>query len=80
MKKIIAIFLVFILHSSLLTLHSFSQCALCKAAAESNVDSKKNQVGRGINKGVMYLLPVPYILVAIGGFILYKHRNKQTGN
>ena len=78
MKKILVLILFFNL--MIFGQKSLAQCALCKAAAESNVDSKKNQVGRGINKGVMYLLPVPYILVAIGGFILYKHRNKQTPN
>ena len=80
MKKIVAIFLVFIFHFSLLTSHSFSQCALCKAAAESNVESQKNQVGRGINKGVMYLLPVPYLLAAIGGIIWYRHKKGQAAN
>lgn len=55
---------------------AYSQCAMCKAVAKSNMDSKQNQVGKGINKGVLYLLSIPYLLAGVGGIILYRNRKK----
>lgn len=40
-----------------------SQCAMCKAAVESNVNNDPNSVAKGINKGILYLMAVPYLLL-----------------
>ncbi|MBS1636094.1 MAG: hypothetical protein JST26_09275 [Bacteroidetes bacterium] len=42
---------------------SEAQCAMCKAAVESNVKSDPNSVAKGINKGILYLMAVPYLLL-----------------
>lgn len=41
-----------------------AQCAMCKAAVESNVNNDPNSVAKGINKGILYLMAVPYLLLA----------------
>lgn len=46
-----------------------AQCAMCKAAVQSSID-QPNSVARGINKGILYLMAVPYLLMA---FIFRKH-------
>lgn len=59
-----------------------AQCAMCKASLEST-QGQKNSVAGGINQGIIYLMIVPYILLA---FIfrkqliaLWKHiRGKDT--
>lgn len=56
----------------------YSQCAMCKAVATSNVDSKQNNVGKGINKGVMYLLVTPYLLVGASIIYIYRNRRKES--
>lgn len=40
-----------------------AQCAMCKAAVESNVNNDPNSVAKGINKGILYLMAVPYLLI-----------------
>lgn len=58
---------------------SYAQCAMCKAVAKSNIDSHSNAVGKGINRGVLYLLAIPYVLAGVGGVIWYRNRNKPVG-
>ncbi len=40
-----------------------AQCSMCKAAVQSSM-GQKNSVARGINKGILYLMAVPYLLMA----------------
>ena len=51
----------------------FSQCAMCRAVLESQEDQS---ISAGLNDGIMYLMAIPYILVALMGFILYKKFKK----
>jgi amino acid permease len=43
---------------------TFSQCAMCKAAAESDLQNNPNSVTKGINDGILFLMVIPYILIA----------------
>jgi hypothetical protein len=47
-----------------------AQCAMCKAAAES--DEKAN---KGLNSGIIYLLSMPYILIGTVGYLWWKNRS-----
>jgi hypothetical protein len=40
-----------------------AQCAMCKATVESS-QGQKNSVAGGINQGIIYLMIVPYLLMA----------------
>ena len=40
-----------------------AQCAMCKAAVQSSMD-QPNSVAKGLNKGILYLMAVPYVLMA----------------
>jgi len=51
----------------------FSQCAMCRAVLETQEDQS---ISAGLNDGIMYLMAIPYILVAVMGFILYKKFKK----
>lgn len=42
---------------------SEAQCAMCKASVESS-QGQKNSVAGGINQGILYLMAVPYLLLA----------------
>jgi len=48
-----------------------AQCAMCRAVLESNGDTA---TAEGINNGITYLMVIPYILVAIVGYQIYKGR------
>ncbi len=52
-----------------------AQCPMCKMAAESNLENG-GSAGAGLNKGILFMLSVPYIIVACLGFVYFKNRNK----
>jgi uncharacterized paraquat-inducible protein A len=57
-----------------------AQCPMCKAALTSNRDhAHKNdkRFGNGINKGILFLLSAPYILIGTAGFVYYKAQKKK---
>ena len=69
MNKLKILILVFCFNATDL----FSQCAMCRAVLESQEDQS---ISAGLNDGIMYLMAIPYILVALMGFILYKKFKK----
>ena len=48
---------------------SFSQCAMCRAALESEGNKTKVEA---VNDGIVFLMAVPYIIVAVIGFAIYR--------
>ncbi|NDK54569.1 hypothetical protein GWO68_01450 [Pontibacter sp. BT213] len=65
--------------------YSYSQCAMCRATVESNVGTgskePESEVGKGLNTGILYLLTIPYIMVATVGFLWYRSNKKnKNGN
>jgi hypothetical protein len=61
MKKSLIILFFLILIIALPQI-SEAQCAMCKAAVESS-QGQANSVAAGINKGILYLMAVPYLLL-----------------
>ncbi len=53
-----------------------AQCPMCKMAAESNLENG-GSAGAGLNKGILFMLTTPYIIVACLGFVWYKNRKKE---
>lgn len=41
----------------------FSQCAMCKANAETNLKNG-GSIAKGLNAGILYLMAIPYLLLA----------------
>ena len=46
---------------------------MCRAVLESGEDQS---AAEGINDGIVFLMAVPYILVAVIGFVIYKKFSK----
>ena len=46
-----------------------AQCAMCRAQLESMDD---NSLAESVNDGIVYLMAVPYILVAFVAFMIYR--------
>ncbi|MBV7269767.1 hypothetical protein [Winogradskyella luteola] len=65
---------VFSLFSFLFFLQTKAQCAMCRAVLESGEDQS---AAEGINDGIMFLMAVPYILVAVIGYIVYRTYNNS---
>lgn len=74
--KYLLIIVLFLALSLALNPKAHAQCAMCKATAESNMKEQTNNYGAGLNKGILYLLSMPYILGGIGIFIWYRHRKQ----
>ena len=63
----IRIYILFLL--LVVTFSTEAQCAMCRAVLES---SDGQSAAEGINDGIIYLMAIPYILVAGIGFFIYK--------
>ena len=59
-----------------LTIDVNAQCAMCKAVVETNLESGDTK-GVGLNKGILYLMAIPYI-AAIVFAIFYYIQNKKS--
>lgn len=46
-----------------------AQCAMCRAALESEEGSVKAEA---VNDGIVYLMAIPYILVGVLGYAIYQ--------
>ena len=46
-----------------------AQCSMCRAVLESE---EGQQTAKGINNGIVYLMAIPYILVALVSWRIYK--------
>ncbi|TDP61441.1 hypothetical protein [Flavobacterium dankookense] len=66
--------ILFFLFSFFFSLTASAQCAMCRASLESNGDTKQAEA---VNDGIVYLMALPYILVGLLGFIIYKMYNNR---
>jgi len=57
-----------------ITIKSTGQCAMCRAVLESEESGVKAEA---INDGIVYLMAIPYILVGIVGYVIYKLRYQK---
>ena len=46
-----------------------AQCSMCRAVLESG---EAQETAKGINNGIIYLMAIPYILVAFVGYQIFK--------
>lgn len=59
----------FFLLSMLFSLSTQAQCAMCRAALESEEGSVQAEA---VNDGIVYLMAIPYILVGVLGYAIYR--------
>jgi hypothetical protein len=51
-------------------------CAMCRAALESSPEGKT--IAAGLARGILMMLVLPYGLMAIFGFIIYRAYRKKS--
>jgi len=73
MKKGIVLVLT-ILFALMSSISANAQCAMCRAVLESEEGGVKAEA---INDGIVYLMAIPYILVGIVGYVIYKMKMKK---
>ena len=52
-----------------------AQCVMCKAVGEQS--AKLDGLGKGLNAAILFLMAIPYVLLSIGGYIVWRRFNKQ---
>ncbi len=65
-------YLIFSIVFLVIVLPADAQCAMCRAALQSETD---NSMAEGINNGIIYLMVIPYVLV--GGLIWYIYKSRK---
>ena len=53
-----------------------AQCAMCKGAAEMNMKQGGGDPA-GLNRGILYMLAMPYLLVGGIGYWWWRNRQKE---
>ncbi|HSD15090.1 MAG TPA: hypothetical protein VLB74_10615 [Flavobacterium sp.] len=65
----VRLFFFFLLFSVFFPLEGNAQCAMCRAALESEESGVQAEA---VNDGIVYLMAIPYILVGAIGFAIYR--------
>ncbi|WP_303310578.1 hypothetical protein [Hymenobacter sp. BT730] len=80
MKKVFAWGILALLLScglSLLPLSVQAQCTMCKTQVEASRTEKSGYDTTGLNKGILYLMTIPYVLIGTVGFFWYRNSQKK---
>jgi hypothetical protein len=67
--------LIFLLSFFFFFVASQAQCAMCRAALESEGNGAKAEA---VNDGIVYLMAVPYVLVAVAGYYIFRMKSKSS--
>jgi len=67
--------LFFLVSFCFFSIASQAQCAMCRAALESEGNGVKVEA---VNDGIVYLMAVPYVLVAFAGYYIYRMKTKTS--
>lgn len=54
-----------------------AQCAMCTASVESSSNQSGDSIANGLNKGILYLMAVPYVIAGCVGFFWYKYSRRK---
>jgi hypothetical protein len=52
----------------------YGQCAMCRATAESATEHVSKGIGEGLNGGIIYLMGIPYLLLAAGVIVFFRKK------
>ena len=56
---------------------SMAQCAMCRGTVESTVSNGRSVIASELNFGILYLLVVPYLIVASIGYLWYRNSKQE---
>jgi hypothetical protein len=73
-KKTNILTLLFVFCFLFFGISSYGQCAMCRAALETEGNAVKSQA---VNDGIVYLMVIPYVLVAGIGYYIYRMKRKK---
>ena len=56
-----------------------AQCAMCRGTVESTISNGRSTVASQLNLGIVYLLVIPYLIVASIGYLWYRNSKREYG-
>jgi hypothetical protein len=78
MKKIsLGLVALVVLLSSLLPLAARAQCVMCKSQVEAARAENDDFSPAGLNKGIVYMMTIPYILMGAIGYAWYRRTHPK---
>ncbi len=72
LSKFVSVLLLLVFSTSQL----WAQCAMCRGSVESTMGNGRNDVGIGLNTGIMYLFVMPYLIFCVIGYLWYRNSRK----
>ena len=63
---------------SLAPLAARAQCVMCKSQIEAARQERDDYDVAGLNKGIVYMMTVPYILMGAVGYFWYRRTHPKT--
>lgn len=75
-KKLFIVAAIILILIIALPLESMAQCAMCNETARTATEGK-NENAIALNNGILYLMALPYILLATIGFLWWKYGRKK---
>ena len=63
---------------SLAPLAARAQCVMCKSQIEAARQERDDYDVAGLNKGIVYMMTVPYILMGAVGFFWYRRTHPKA--
>lgn len=76
MKKLTSTILLTLIFLVMNVGQAWAQCAMCRGSVESTMGNGRNNVGIGLNTGIMYLFVMPYLIFAVVGYLWYRNSRK----
>ena len=52
-----------------------AQCSVCRRAAETSNEAGE-KTAKGLNKGILYLMAIPYLMGGVAGVIWWRNKKK----
>ena len=77
MKKYLGVTLLIVLLIGIFAIDMQAQCPMCRMSAESNL-AEGGTAGKGLNKGILYMLSMPYLLVGTLGYLWWRNRRRVS--
>jgi len=75
MKK----FLLLVISFLLININEImSQCAMCRATVENNVNNGEIGIASSLNFGILYLFAAPYLVAMVIGILWYRNSKNQN--
>lgn len=77
--KIFKVLMIIVVAFLVATPDLMAQCAMCRGTVESTVSNGRSVIASELNFGILYLLMIPYLIIATIGYLWYRNSKLEHG-